>query len=106
MSRPPAQPIACDHAIPFRDRCPACEEHYDADRKRLAAIEQRELERKEGLRAVSAEWTCDRCGERAHFYEPGPRFPCHAGPTPSESERRRRIEQALPARCGGTWRRS
>lgn len=98
MSRPAAQPIACEHGIPFRDRCAACEEHYDADRKRLAAIEQREIEReierKEATRAVSADWTCDRCGEQTWFYEPGPRSTVHHGAA------------ALSNICGGTWRRS
>jgi len=92
MSRPAPQPIACEHGIPFRDRCAACEAHYDADRKRLDAIEQREIERKEATRAVSAEWTCDRCAVVGWFYEPGPRSQTHHG--------------GGVAPCGGTWRRS
>lgn len=94
MSRPAPQPIACEHGIPFRDRCAACEAGFIVERARLAEAERRELERKERTRAVSAEWTCDRCGEQTWFYEPGPRSTIHHGAA------------ALSDICGGTWRRS
>lgn len=102
-SRSAAQPIACDHGMPFRDRCDACERHYDADRSRLEAIEAAELQRKERTRAVSAEWKCDACGALVHFYEPGPASPSHHG---TRAGWRPRDGADAGARCGGTWSRA